>query len=288
MRSFFDTKKLTNNNLLKYLTISIYKRLKLILMKIKIEINEIIYPKEKRFFDLITSYAESGLNTDRNSHIKKLNKCLTDLDLPKYNEELGMYSEHLIMFSAISSSSFVPKNILEIGTYDGKTALILAYLFPNSEITTIDLKDDDKDFKTTYNRMNKLELFSKQRNQILKKYSNIKFVQCNSLELTIEKDIKKQDLIWVDGAHGYPVASIDITNSIKLLKRNGILMCDDVWKNLKKNDRFYKSNASYETLNAFSDLGIIKTIFFRKRIGKKYNGNYKYVSFSKLSPTFHK
>ena len=195
-----------------------------------------------------------------------------------------MYSEHLLIFSAISSSPFKPKNILEIGTYDGKTALILACLFPNSEITTIDLKDDDKDFESTYNRKNNLNSFSKQRNQMIKKFSNIKFVQCNSLELTTEKDFKKQDLIWVDGAHGYPTATIDITNSIKLLKRNGILMCDDVWKKLKKNDRFYNSNASYETLNAFSDLGIIKTIFFHKRIGKNYNGNYKFVSFSKLNP----
>ena len=53
-------------------------------------------------------------------------------------------------------------------------------------------------------------------------------------------------------------------------------------KSIEKSDQIYSSIASFETLNSFSQAGIIKTIFFRKRIGKKYNGNYKYVSLSKF------
>ena len=58
-----------------------------------------------------------------------------------------------------------PKRILEIGTYDGKTAAILSYLFPDSEITTIDLKDNDPIFKSTYNRSSNLKAFIKTRNE---------------------------------------------------------------------------------------------------------------------------
>ena len=273
-----ETKKLIYLDLLIKKT---YNILGIFTSRIFAEFNEINYPRLRRYNDLIKSYDNSGISTNRNFHIEKLNRCLKYLKLPKYNEDFGMYSEHLIIFAALSST-INPKRILEIGTYDGKTAAILAYLFPNSEITTIDLRDDDSVFKSTYNRHFNLKHFSKRRNAILKKFKNIKFIQCNSLELTLNNIFKKQDLIWVDGAHGYPTATIDITNSIRLLKKNGIFMCDDVWKNLRKNDSMYKSNASYETLNAFSELKIIKTNFFRKRIGKKYNGNYKYVSFSKI------
>ena len=105
----------------------------------------------------------------------------------------------------------------------------------------------------------------------------------NSLELSVESGkLPLQDLIWVDGAHGYPVVSSDITNSIKLMHKNTFLMCDDIWKKTKRNDSLYESKGGYETLSYFADANIIKTHYFRKRINKPYNGNYKYVSLSKL------
>ena len=277
-----NTKKIKNKNLIKFLIKTIYRKIYLIKHKLIIEINEIKYPTKRRYKDLIKSYQDSGISINREFHIQKLNNCLNSLNLPEYSEDQGMYSEHLIIFAAISSSPFKPKKILEIGTYDGKTALILSSLFPNSEITTIDLKDDDRLFNSTYNRKSNAKVFASKRDSFLKNNNNIRFIQCNSLELTLKKDIQKQDLIWVDGAHGYPIVTIDITNSMKLLKKNGILMCDDVWKDLKKNDEIYKSVASYETLNAFSELKMLETIFFRKRISKKFNGISKYIAFSKL------
>ena len=63
-----------------------------------------------------------------------------------------MYSEHLIIFTAISLKNHNIKNILEIGTYDGKTSTILSKLFPFSKVTTIDLNDDDPMFVNTYSR----------------------------------------------------------------------------------------------------------------------------------------
>ena len=73
----------------------------------------------------------------------------------------------------------------------------------------------------------------------------------------------------------------DITNAIRLMHKKSILMCDDIWIKTKKND-IYESIAGYETLASFEQAKIIKTHYFRKRIGKLFNGNYKYVSFSKL------
>tara|TARA_Y100001968_G_scaffold333538_1_gene397075 strand:- start:3559 stop:4167 length:609 start_codon:yes stop_codon:yes gene_type:complete len=197
-----------------------------------------------------------------------------------------MYSEHLIIFAALSISSFKPRNILEIGTYDGKTALILSKLFPESNITTIDLKDEDPIFIGSYSRDNNVEEFINYRNKLINKATNINFIKSNSLYLTFSNYLKNQDLIWLDGAHGYPIVASDITNCIRLLNNQGILMCDDVWQNIKASDAMYFSIATFETLSAYGNANIINTTFFNKRIGKKYNGNYKYVSFSRLAKNF--
>jgi len=233
--------------------------------------------------DLINTYKKCNLEHNRNKNIKYLDNILESLGFNKYSEMDGLYSEHLIIFAALAKSDYIINNILEIGTHNGRTSTILSKLFPKANITTIDLEDNDPIFKNTYNRNKNLKLFIKNRNKLITKQKNINFLQINSLKLSIAKiKIPEQDLIWVDGAHGYPIVSADITNSINLMNNKSILMCDDIWKKTRRNDNMYVSKAGYETLLSFDKAKIIKTYFFRKRIGKKFNGNYKFVSFSKL------
>ena len=248
-----------------------------------IEINEYKFPKKKRYEDLINTYKNCNLISDRQENIKYLDKALQSLGFKKYDELNGLYSEHLVIFAAIAKSHYKIENILEIGTHNGKTSCILSKLFPEAKITTIDLDDNDPIFKTTYKRDKIFKLFIKNRNDLISKHKNINFIQCNSLKLSLSNSkIKAQDLIWVDGAHGYPIVTSDITNSIKFMHKKSILMCDDIWEKTKRNDHMYVSNAGFETLVSFEDAKIIKSYFFRKRIGKKFNGNYKFISFSKL------
>ena len=261
------------------------RKIKQLIRLFLLEINEYKYPEKKRYQDLITTYKKCNLNNDRNANIKYLNKVLQSLGFKKYSEIDGLYSEHLIIFAAIAKSDYEINNILEIGTHNGRTACILSRLFPKANITTIDLKDNNPTFKNTYKRDKNIKLFIKNRNKLISQQKNINFIQMNSLELSTSNNkinINRQDLIWVDGAHGYPIVSADITNSIKLMNKKSILMCDDIWKRTKRNDNMYVSNAGYETLLSFEDAKIIKTYFFRKRLGKNFNGNYKFISFSRL------
>ena len=271
------------NNQLKKVGFYPYFLFKKIFLLIKKEINEYRYPFKKRYSSLIKTYIKCNFNQDRNVYIKSLNKKLLSLGFKAYNELEGMYSEHLIIFAALAKSNNEIRNILEIGTHNGKTACILARLFPLAKITTIDLKDSDPKFRNTYSRKDNFKLFIKKRNNLLSKERNINFIQINSLELSnFKKSLPIQDLIWVDGAHGYPIVTSDITNSITLMDKRSILMCDDIWKKSKRNDDMYESTAGFETLNSFEEAKIIKTHYFRKRINKLFNGNYKYISFSKL------
>ena len=240
-------------------------------------------PFEKRYQTIIKTYKSCGFNEDRIFYIETLNKILNELGYSEYSELEGMYSEHLIIFTAISLQNKNIKNILEIGTYDAKTTTILSRLFPFSKVTTIDLKDDDPTFLNTYSRQHDYKYFINKRNNLISNFKNIQFIKINSLNLSLKNlDLPKQDLIWVDGAHGYPVVASDITNAIGLMHQKSILMCDDIWEKTKNRDSIYKSDAGYETLSSFAKADIIENYFFRKRIGKNFNGIYIYISLSKL------
>ena len=192
----------------------------------------------------------------------------------KYPEmNFTMNSEHQTIFSSISENKQNEiKNILEIGTYDGTNAFLLSKLFPLANILTIDLPDDAKEFQNTYGRTDKSkrENFIKSRNKVIDLARNINFKQFNSLNLTFEKE--KFDLIWVDGAHGYPQVTIDIINSIRLCNLNGLILCDDIFKHeIKNQDEMYYSNATIETIKLLASEKIISYDLFLKRIENKYN-----------------
>ena len=209
-----------------------------------------------------------GLN--RQEGIKKLISTKKNLDFKLRNN--GMSSEHEVIFSSLSNSknkSFT--DILEIGTFDGFNSLLLSNLFPNSKIDTIDLSETDDDFVNFYNRKDNINKFTQDRNIILSKNKNINFSPLNSLKLLNYK--KKYDLIWIDGAHGYPVVCIDIINSLHILKENGLILCDDVHLKLNQSnsDTMYRSIATYETLNELKKQDLINFRLIYKRLSAQHN-----------------
>ena len=213
-------------------------------------------------------YEHFGLN--RQEGIKKLISIKKDLDFKLRDSDMS--SEHEVIFSSLSLSknkSF--SDILEIGTFDGFNSLLLSNLFRNSNIDTIDLSETDDDFVNFYYRKDKINKFVQDRNFILSKNKNINFSPLNSLKLLNYK--KKYDLIWIDGAHGYPVVCIDIINSLHILKENGLILCDDVCLKLNQSnsDIMYSSIATYETLNELKKQDLIDFRLIYKRLSPEHN-----------------
>ena len=209
-----------------------------------------------------------GLN--REEGIKKLTLIKKDLDFK--SRDSGMSSEHEVIFSSLSlSKNKSITDILEIGTFDGFNALLLSNLFPNSNIDTIDLPENDDDFINFYNRKDNISKFIQDKNIILSKNKNINFFPLNSLKLLNHK--KKYDLIWIDGAHGYPMVCIDIINSLHILKENGLILCDDVFLELNQSnsDTMYSSIATYETLNELKKQNLVNFRLVYKRLNAEYN-----------------
>jgi predicted O-methyltransferase YrrM len=219
----------------------------------------------------------ANLSLSRSSGVMKLNKILENLYSKKYSEANGMWSEHLVLFSAISESNYKIDTILEIGTFNGETTLILSSLFPNSNIETLDLPFSEIKNDNLYKYATKNKKLINVRNQNLTPLINVKFIEMNSLELINKQG--KYDLIWVDGDHSNPVVSIDIANAIRLLKPNGLIICDDIYLATSNRNKYGRSSAAFETLDQYAKAKVINFILLKKRLGFFYNFPKKFVKY---------
>jgi predicted O-methyltransferase YrrM len=239
--------------------------------KIKDKIKEFFYKckYKNNFFKNHQNKIFYKFNLKRSIGVEKISNIKAKY---KFLASRKMSSEHEIFFASMSlNRSIKIKKILEIGTFDGNNAFLLSLLFKKSKIETIDLKKGNDDFKNFYNRKNQLNKFINSRNNILSKNKRIIFKEFNSIHLYNSN--KKYDLIWIDGAHGYPIVPIDIINSLRLINKNGIVMCDDVYLDKIKSDKMYKSNAAIETLAELKKENIINFDLIYKRLDSNNNSD---------------
>lgn len=238
-------------------------------------------PDKRRLQDQSEKFFRKGLRRD--AAVKTLDRVLQKNFGKIYNEDIGMFSEHLVLLAGLSNL-YKPKKILEIGTYDGKTALILSDLFPQAEITSIDLPAEEKEFSSTYSRGLLMEDFLDRRDQLLSRSSRINFLEMNSIGLTRFEN-ETYDLVWIDGDHGYPMVSFDFINSVRISKRGGIILIDDIWKKIKVEETVYRSIGGYASLKAAEKAKIVSDVeLFYKRLAHNYNTQYnqKHIGFCKI------
>lgn len=211
------------------------------------------------------------LGLERNSGIKHLNKTLASLGRSAYSEMSGMWSEHLVLFATLAISAKKVSSILEIGTFRGETTIILSKLFPQATITTLDLPFEEFTTLGLYEKSSGNESFSviKSRRDNLDSCSNVVELATSSVALTRESG--SYDLIWVDGAHGYPVVAIDILNAYRLINEDGLVACDDVYLYRNGGDNMYFSKASLEVLKELQENNLVHLTLLFKRINIRFN-----------------
>jgi predicted O-methyltransferase YrrM len=203
----------------------------------------------------------------------RLNKILVEIGMEPYNEATD--SVHWLLFSCLKELNLHINNILEIGTYDGQTTLILSHLFPNAQITTIDLPESDPIFKNTYRRNDETKLTEyKKRQQHNLKRENINYLEVNSFFIS-EKIQDRFDLIWVDGGHLFPEISWDLCNAYHFLNRSGFLMCDDVVINKSGYRDDYVSPDSFQVFEYIKERITGEIAYFLKRNSKIWSSNPK-------------
>lgn len=241
----------------------------------KIDSNKLIQNRQKLKF----------LNFDE----KEINKILERNNLCFLNKNL---SWHYHIFAGLKSYALINSkninNILEIGTHNGEFTNFISSLFPNTNIYTIDLAKSDAKFLSTYNRKDKAKFkeFITKRNKNLNE-RNIKFIEISSSKLINYFNEFKFDIIWIDGDHHNPQVTLDILNSINLIKKDGIICIDDVIKDKKFKKDKYVSNESFNTLDLLESNKILKNLYLNKRIRKCYYKTEKYIAVSKFHDEYN-
>ena len=228
-----------------------------------------------RIGSLLAKQSPSQLRTDQDSRFSAMGlsrnlavKTVQQTTDPEQNFS-SETSEHYLLFAALAANGFSPQKVLEIGTFDGRFARFLAEIFPAATIHTIDLPQDEG-LAHDYGR-NQWAQYERVRLSNLQTSPRITLFEQNSLSLTLQPG-DAYDLIWVDGHHGYPIATADIVNSLRLLKAGGIICVDDVYKRVVNPDELIRSLASFQTLSALEDAGLVGSLsFIRKRLAPEKN-----------------
>ena len=203
-----------------------------------------------------------NINIDIKSNDKNLSRV--NLDKNYINKTLAKFgynsldfnlSYHYHLFAGLSKNSN-KKKIIEIGTHVGNFTNFISKNFKFSKIYTCDLNSSNK----------------------LLTNKNIFFKKMNSFELL--KIFKKNyfDIIWLDGNHFNPQVTMDVISAYYLLKKNGVLICDDIFLDKKYTTK--NSTDGYKPISYLGKIKKVKTTYFVKRFSKINAYRKKYISYS--------
>jgi len=223
---------------------------------------------------LVDQMAEWGFSYE--DALEGVNRVLASMGKPDYDAQidgvLSFGSIHWLLFYAISQTASV-KRILEIGTYDGETTFLLSKIFPQSEIFTLDLPEDDPILKATYHREQPeaLREFVELRNRNIAQ-PNITYIERNSFFAPGVLD-GQFDFIWIDGGHLYPEIAWDICNAYNLCAPGGWILCDDVMTHPRAERTDYVSSDSHHVLEYVAERNNDPLAYFLKRIVPAWSAN---------------
>lgn len=177
-------------------------------------------------------------------------------------------SIHWILFSALASLSDPPRNILEIGTSDGAFTALLAELFPEAFITTVDLPPGDPLVRrmTLYRGATPAaaEAYETRQHSNTRR-RNVRLLQMNSYFLPEKLGATRFDAVWVDGGHLYPEIAWDLCNAFHLSRPGAWIVCDDVLSEVASYRDEYVSTDSFEVIRYVQARAPIQPILLLKR-----------------------
>lgn len=215
--------------------------------------------------DELRKFADAGL--DVGAGRERLNSALVEISGKHFDHVTGTDSVHWLIFACLSLTAWGKgiRDILEVGTFRGKTTLLLSKLFPDALVVTYDLPADDPVMRQTYRRDDPTRLSE----HVQRRSANIvaaraQFIEANSFFLPVRTP-GPYDLVWVDGAHTYPEIAWDICNAYNCCRPGGIVMCDDVFMHPGGGDGIYGNGDSYEVLRYLEHRFAIPAQYFLKR-----------------------
>lgn len=139
------------------------------------------------------------------------------------------FSSHAFYFYNLLTK--LPKNFkyLEIGSYEGNSALYVSVNFPESNVTCVDLWEAVEEYKDK-----DFNIIEKNFDYNLKGLSNINKIKSTS-DNFFSKNKIMFDFIYIDGNHKFDYVFRDCENAWIFLNKGGFLVCDDyIWDYYKE------------------------------------------------------
>lgn len=180
------------------------------------------------------------------------------------------FSSNAFNFLTVLKSLNDNFNYLEIGSYEGNSAMFIANKFPNANINCVDswIKTEEYD-----ENLNFLEI-EKNFDSNTSQYKNIKKYKNDSDSFFAQNNNFFQ-IIYVDGYHYGPQVYKDIKNSWKFLNFGGYLICDDYIWNTSENPKltpcFVINKFLKEIKNCYKIVLISNNQIFLKKTKESYS-----------------
>ena len=222
------------------------------LIKNKSKINIIMIFLIQKFFNILIKKKIKSFKKRNQIFLK--NKRIT-------NDYFSMHSYNFFKYLNFLEGNF---NYLEIGTYEGNSAMFVANTFPKSKVYCVD-------------NWNKTEEYGDQNFDIVEKnfdyntssFNNILKFKNNSDDF-FKKNNTLFEVIYIDGYHKDFQVLKDCRNAWKILKKNGLLICDDyIWnfyENIKENPCYSINKFIDEIKNENKVLEVSKSQIFIKKL----------------------
>ena len=224
-----------------------------------------------RNYDLARLEAEEAkkfrtLGLDPITARSHLDDALRSIGSGPYDDLNGTGSVHWLVFAALSLSTHAAeiRDILEIGTFRGKTALLLKTLFPKAHIVTVDLPTSDPIMQLTYRRdtAEQLAEYRAARDARVNR-DGITFIEANSFHLP-ELAPGPFDLVWMDGGHLFPEVAWDLCNTWHACRSGGIIMCDDIIPD-HRGGNSYASDEGHKVISYVAERTGVEPVYLLKR-----------------------
>ena len=201
----------------------------------------------KNNIKLYSNYYNNFDNLINSKYLKNL--LLSRFYYNKSNKDFRRVNSNISLDEGIQLYKIIkqykPKNLLEIGFAVGiSTLFMLCALENNTELITVDPYQKiqwDKFGLINVDNILKEQNLPKTIHKFIEDYSNNFFKNTN----------KSFDLVFIDGDHSYEGTMIDLIGANKVLKKNGLMIIDDVIFNDVKNalNNFLKNNNNFEKIN---------------------------------------
>ena len=154
------------------------------------------------------------------------------------------FSLNAYYWDLIINKNFKEFSYLEIGSWEGNSALYILKNFKTKNVVCVDIWDLYKD-QYQQEHQERFNNFKSNLEEFKERYSFVK----NTSDEFFKNNTKIFDIIYIDGFHEAPQVYKDICNSWHCLNKNGIIICDDYfYGNLKDNK---DNNLPANSINKF-------------------------------------